>query len=73
MILVGICEVEVEVCIMDGLGVIQIIIFYEVKWGSMFKLKGYGYGIVGVYSLNKNVNGVMQIVLMKGEIYLFIS
>ncbi|MCS5464748.1 hypothetical protein NWO25_08780 [Enterococcus lactis] len=37
--------------------------------GSTLKLKGYGYGTVGVYSLNKNANGAMQIVPTKGEIY----
>ncbi|EMF0340552.1 wall-associated protein [Enterococcus faecium] len=67
--LVGTREVEAEVRTTDGLGVTQITIPYEVKWGSTLKLKGYGYGTVGVYSLNKNANGAMQIVTTKGEIY----
>lgn len=67
--LVPIKQLEAEVRTTDGLGVTQITIPYEVKWGSTLKLKGYGYGTVGVYSLNKNANGAMQIVPTKGEIY----
>ncbi|MGL9795980.1 putative mucin/carbohydrate-binding domain-containing protein [Enterococcus sp. DIV1283b] len=63
-------EMTASIQLEDSWGAVSVIeVPITVKWGSTLKLKGYGYGTVGVYSLNKNANGAMQIVTTKGEIY----
>ena len=54
-------EVEVEVRTTDGLGVAQIMVPYEVKWGSTISLRGLSNRTVGAYSLTRSVDGTLRL------------
>ena len=59
--LIGTREIEVEIRTTDELGMTQITVPYDVKWGSTISLRGLGDRTAGAYSLTRSVDGTLRL------------
>ena len=65
--LIGMREIEVEIRTTDELGMTQITVPYDVKWGSTISLRGLGDRTAGAYSLTRSVDGTLRLYSTFGD------